>query len=164
VPYEYRLESLVLNNGFAFAPGKLTVIVGPNNSGKSRLLHDVRQLCTSQSPNTVVVDEVQYTRPSSPVELRDSYGIMPRFESTRNQVMLRTLEADMGSPVEVPLFSGSPLGWETNYQQVVQRLLDQWEEGGRGTFAHYFGNYFVSRLTTESRLLLAKEGPEGKGA
>jgi energy-coupling factor transporter ATP-binding protein EcfA2 len=91
VPYEYRLESLVLNNGFAFAPDKLTVIVGPNNSGKSRLLHDVRQLCTSQSPNTVVVDEVQYTRPSSPVELRDSYGIMQRFESTRNQVMLRTL-------------------------------------------------------------------------
>ena len=88
--YQYRLESLELANGFTVSPGKLTVIVGPNNSGKSRLLHDVKQLCTSQTPDTIVVQDAKYTLPPSLAALTQSYGIMPHFDPQSNQVLLRT--------------------------------------------------------------------------
>ncbi len=125
--YEYRLESLGLRNGFKFAPGKLTVIVGPNNSGKSRLLHDVKQLCTSQTPDTVVVKEAKYTRPSSPADLRYSYRITPQFDPLTNQVMFRTLDADMGGLIQVPFHYGSPADWESAYEQLVRGMLEQWD-------------------------------------
>lgn len=159
--YEYKLESLVLKNGFTFSPGRLTVIVGPNNSGKSRLLGDVKQLCTSQTPDTVVVEEARFTRPSSTAVLAGSFGIRPQFYPSRNQVILRTLDADMASQAETAIYAGSPAGWESAYEQHVQGLLNNWELQGAATFAQQFGNYFITRVTTESRLLLTKEGPSG---
>ncbi len=36
--YRYRLEKIKFNEGTEIEPGSLTVIVGPNNSRKSRVL------------------------------------------------------------------------------------------------------------------------------
>lgn len=159
--YEYKLESLTFESGFTFHPGKLTVVVGPNNSGKSRLLRDVRQLCTSQTPDTVVAKGVMYTRPPTPSALEEAYRIEPQFDPSANQVYLRTLDADMTGLAQTPVYGGSPAGWKAAYDQLVQGLLDGWDQHGATTFAQYFGNYFVTRLTTESRLLVTKEGPSG---
>lgn len=159
--YEYRLASLTFENGFAFRPGKLTVVVGPNNSGKSRLLRDVRQLCTSQTPDTVVAKRVTYTRPPTPSALEEAYRIEPHFDPSTNQVYLRTLDADMTALAQTPVYGGSPAGWKAAYDQLVQGLLDGWDQHGAAVFAQYFGNYFVTRLTTESRLLVTKEGSSG---
>lgn len=41
--YTYKLTRIELNNGKVIQPGNLTVIIGPNNAGKSRMLKDIAQ-------------------------------------------------------------------------------------------------------------------------
>ncbi len=36
--YSYRLNTINFRDGTVIKPGRLTVIVGPNNSGKTRIL------------------------------------------------------------------------------------------------------------------------------
>jgi len=39
--YTYKLTSVVFNDDTVIEPGRLTIIVGPNNTGKSRALKDI---------------------------------------------------------------------------------------------------------------------------
>lgn len=48
----YGLTRVTFNDGTDFAPGNLTIVIGPNNSGKSRLLIDLERLLTQANPHT----------------------------------------------------------------------------------------------------------------
>jgi ABC-type cobalamin/Fe3+-siderophores transport system ATPase subunit len=39
--YQYKLNNIVFNDGSSINAGDLTVVIGPNNSGKSRALKDM---------------------------------------------------------------------------------------------------------------------------
>jgi ABC-type cobalamin/Fe3+-siderophores transport system ATPase subunit len=44
--YAYRIELLEFTDGTQLGPGDLTVICGPNNVGKSRLLKEIALFST----------------------------------------------------------------------------------------------------------------------
>lgn len=67
--YTFKLTQIGLNDGSKFEPGKLTVIVGPNNVGKSRALKDIAALVTNAQTSTVVVKDVEWTMPQNLQEL-----------------------------------------------------------------------------------------------
>jgi ABC-type hemin transport system ATPase subunit len=46
--YTYKLTRVGLNNGLKISPGNLTVIIGPNNAGKSRALKDIAWKTTKE--------------------------------------------------------------------------------------------------------------------
>jgi len=107
--YEYKIEQLRFNDGTEIVPGNLTVIVGPNNCGKSRILKDIKSLTSDQTSKPVVVTEVEYNLPSSVTELVGSCEITT-FTDKNNNVFLRTLSSDLVSQHNVPV----GLDWETN--------------------------------------------------
>ena len=72
--YRYSLTKLTLNDGSQLVPGKLMVIIGPNNAGKSRALKDISLLSTVyESPRTVVVNEAEWTMPATTEDLFNAY-------------------------------------------------------------------------------------------
>lgn len=146
--YEYKIDKLKFNDGTVTSPGNLTVIVGPNNCGKSRILKDIKSLTSDQISNSVVVKEVDYLLPSTVNELIESYKITI-FKDTKNNVFLRTLSSDLVSQHNVLV----GLDWEAN----TQKILNGNNANTKKQFSHWFGSFFVSLFETEERLKLAKE-------
>ncbi|WP_339868692.1 ATP-binding protein [Pseudohongiella nitratireducens] len=146
--YQYQIDKLSFNDGSEITPGNLTVIVGPNNCGKSRILKDIKSLTSDQNGKSVVVERVDYSLPSDTDELVDSYEIKT-FSDINNQVYLRTLSSNLVSQHNVPV--------GVDWKQSLQRILDQKNDQSKQVFSHWFGSFFVSLFETEERLKLAKE-------
>ena len=74
--YQYKLSEIRLNDNTVLAPGKLTVLVGPNNSGKSRALKEIAAFTTLPVPHKgIVVSSISVNYPSNLSELRQAYDV-----------------------------------------------------------------------------------------
>lgn len=163
--YRYRLERIRFNEGTEIEPGSLTVVVGPNNSGKSRFLKDVKDFCTSQYLAPVVLSEVEHSVPVKAQDLTDAYGIKLELISNQSALGFSTLNADMTGIHNVSLLQPDSISdrgaW---FQSTVENMIGNWEgETNKRQFANYFGSYFVNRLTTESRLTITSRGSQQTG-
>lgn len=78
----YRILSFKPKGNSAINIGQLTVLVGPNNSGKSQTLKDIRQFTSSGSNDRLVIlDNVQVTLPTQE-ELRREVSVRPHENSS----------------------------------------------------------------------------------
>ncbi|HEB61717.1 MAG TPA: hypothetical protein ENI82_01065 [Bacteroidetes bacterium] len=146
--YRYKINKLYFNDGNVIEPGSLTVIVGPNNSGKSRILKDIKSITTEQNPRTLIIKDVDFTLPSTVKELTDAYKIQP-VKDKNNNLYLRTLSANLSGQHNIPV----PFGWE----QSCQSWLETKNENTKKQFSSWFGNFFVALFETEERLKVIKE-------
>jgi ABC-type cobalamin/Fe3+-siderophores transport system ATPase subunit len=81
--YRYKLTRLVLNNRLQLELGNFTILIGPNNVGKSRALKDISIKTTMRSPlHGIIVTDVEWTLPQNLQELRDAYDV-ERFRDER---------------------------------------------------------------------------------
>lgn len=93
--YTYKLTQIVFNNGEKIQPGSLTVIIGPNNAGKSRTLKDIAQKATKMQPlRSVVVRDIEWTTPQNLQELCKAYGL-ERYQDENNNWYFRTLAPEL---------------------------------------------------------------------
>ncbi|BAZ88478.1 ATP-binding cassette domain-containing protein [Dolichospermum compactum] len=89
--YTYKLNRIIFNNGLELQPGNITVIIGPNNAGKSRALKDIAGKTTKErSLQGIVVTDVEWTSPASLQEIRDIYNV-ERYQDENGSWMFRTL-------------------------------------------------------------------------
>ena len=148
--YAYRLSKVTFNDGTELRPGKLTIVCGPNNVGKSRILKDIAVISSSSAPPpTVLVREVEHALPESLDELRQAYSFHRYFENQgwRGRCLAPNLCSEWS-------FSGGGV-WPDDYASIISRR-DQRRER---TFASNFGSDLLAHLTTEHRLQLVKESP-----
>ncbi len=83
--YNFRIENLIINDGTIIEPKKINIIVGANNSGKSRLLKDIRDFFNNDlSSKKIVVKEISYELPTSVDEFIEKYNLSDRIISTFN--------------------------------------------------------------------------------
>ena len=148
--YQYSVQTVTLNDGFVVQPGKLTVLVGPNNSGKSRLLKEISAFTTRpQQTSGIVVSSVDVNYPKTLAELRDAYDVERHLDQNGNW-MFRALAPDLSQE-----FQTSAGVWPSAYENPFTQSVDQLSP----YFAEQFGRAMVAFLTTESRLQLVREGP-----
>jgi predicted ATPase len=145
--YTYKLTRIVLNNGKEIQPGNLTIVIGPNNAGKSRTLKDIAQKTTKQQPLPgVVVRDVEWTTPQNLDELRKAYGL-ERYQDSNNNWMFRALAPELFQERHVDASFWSD---EQNSPYYLSN---------KGSFAEKFGIAMLGFITTEYRLQLVKEAP-----
>ncbi|VVB64895.1 Uncharacterised protein [uncultured archaeon] len=141
--YNYKINKISFRNGSELIPKCLTVIVGPNNSGKSRILKDILELTTKQDPRNIILNNVEFTPPESIDELISSYNIKANIDQAGNY-SLRPLS---------PTLSGSPaMGIYPNWEIAWSGYLRNYTEDIKKMFRTWFGNYFITFLNTEDRL------------
>lgn len=109
----------------------VVLIAGPNNSGKSQALRDIRRLVSSRGEQGVVIREATIEYVGSTDEL------------------IETLEADR-SIVATP--NGDRVSMGDGYQQLSS-VRSWWDAPGA---RHILGTYFVLHADTESRLEASK--------
>ncbi|MBU7585223.1 MAG: AAA family ATPase [Nostoc sp. TH1S01] len=124
----------------------MTVIIGPNNVGKSRVLKDIAGK-TTQEPSFpgIVVTDVEWEFPSSLQEFREACSIERHFEN--GQWMFRTLTPELSGE-----YSTFGLDWPTEYEKIFDTFRTN-----KVAFVQHFGQAMVAFLTTEHRLQLVKE-------
>jgi predicted ATPase len=151
--YIYRLTRIVLNDGTTVEPPNLTVIVGPNNAGKSRALKEITAKATgTRLAKDVIVKEIGWTIPESLQELRESYNV-ERHQSIHGGWVLRTLAPELHQEFQViDNFVGE---WPTYFEWLFNHHNREYLR--QQNFAESFGRAMVAFLTTEHRLQLVKE-------
>lgn len=63
----------------SIVPKKINVLVGPNNSGKSRLLREIRDYFSGDMSSLKMLDEIQYPFPEDLSELDEAYHITDKM-------------------------------------------------------------------------------------
>ena len=147
--YTYKLTRVGLNNGLEISPGNLTVIIGPNNAGKSRALKDIAWKTTKDTPGQgIIVNDVEWTLPQNFQELREAYNLK-RYQDEHGNWMFRTLAPELHQEYQINAQHWSNWDEQQNFLPYLNKAA----------FAGQFGSAMVAFLTTENRLQLVKESP-----
>lgn len=146
--FKYKINEVCFSDGTKIQPGALTVIVGPNNSGKSRTLRDIETLCTGGAKPRVVVTGLIHSVPQNVPELLDAYKVESHTDENGG-VFLRSLSSNLTAQHSIHV--------GPNWERHLESALSTQDENSRATFATMFGNMFVSMFSTEDRLKLVKE-------
>jgi predicted ATPase len=151
--YTYKLNRIVFNDGTAIEPGSLTVIIGPNNAGKSRILKDIAAKTTqNQLIPGVVVSNIEWTLPQSIQELHETYNI-ERYKDEHGSWTFRTLAPELCQEFQTSIGLTPGLEWLDWYEgQFQYQAINKFS-----FFAEHFGRAVIAFLTTEHRLQLVKE-------
>jgi predicted ATPase len=148
--YTYKLTRVGLNNGLEISPGNLTVIIGPNNAGKSRALKDIAWKTTKEIPGQgIIVNDVEWTFPQNFQELREAYNL-ERYPDEQGNLMFRALAPELHQEYQI-----NAQHWSNWEQPNSLPYLN------KAAFAGQFGSAMVAFLTTENRLQLVKESASG---
>ena len=143
--YNYKLSRILFNNNKEIQPANLTVIIGPNNAGKSRILKDIVQKTTKRQPLPgVVVSNVEWTTPDNLKDLQEAYSL-ERYRDQNNNWLFRTLAPDLLQEYQINA------NFWSEEQQMPYFLSDT------SAFAEQFGIAMIAFITTEFRLQLVKE-------
>jgi energy-coupling factor transporter ATP-binding protein EcfA2 len=147
--YTYKLTSVGLNNGLKISPGNLTVIIGPNNAGKSRALKDIAWTTTKETlSQRIIVNDVEWTLPQNFQELREAYNLK-RYQDENGNWIFRALAPELHQEYH----NNAQHWYNWDEQQNFLPYLN------KAAFAGQFGSAMVAFLTTENRLQLVKESP-----
>lgn len=147
--YAYKLTRIVFNDNSTIQPGNLTVIIGPNNAGKSRALKDIITKTTANPLiRGVIIKDIEWSLPQSLQELRDAYDVERNLEQHGSWIF-RGLGPELAQE-----FRTAAGEWPTSFEEYFLQ-----SEREPQTFAQNFGQAMVAFLTTEHRLQIVKESP-----
>lgn len=136
--YTYKLTRIVFNNSEEIQPGNLTVIIGPNNVGKSRTLKDIAQKSTKRQPLPgVIVNDVEWTTPQNLQELREAYAL-ERYQDENNNWLFRTLAPELSKEHQ------TNASFWSEEQQISSYLSN------KPLFAEHFGVAMLAFITCDA--------------
>ncbi|WP_157187459.1 ATP-dependent nuclease [Nocardia vinacea] len=139
----------VTTGGFELYLDGLTVLVGPNNSGKSTTLRDIRKIITAEFSGTTLHSIAELRAIYSPDSLYQSM-ITDRMKYSRNGVMYGGLGVDLNSRFEFGCDDGSLRNWASKAElgkvTAVPNAIG---------YSQNFGRFHVAHLTAGTRLDLA---------
>src|SRR5688572_18166524 len=106
-----KITQVRLRNGLKFCPGRLTVLVGPNNGGKTQILRDLlASLATDKPQRGILVEEASLEFPETLSELKQAVNAALRhLPSGETQIKSLGITLVEGNG-DVNL--GLPVNWE----------------------------------------------------
>lgn len=83
--YQFEINAITFKDGEKYSPGKINIVLGANNSGKSQFLKEIRSeiLGNTDGPNGpyahdtnhIITDSIELTLPKNVEDLDCSYGL-----------------------------------------------------------------------------------------
>lgn len=171
--YLFKLNSIVFNdeNATSFTPSKINVIIGPNNSGKTCLLKEIRGTLLGQEDiEPIITKGLNVELPTCIDQLEESYRLSSRVVYSQSGYHITDychegLEPDSNQGFRQRT-SSHPVG--PDWRQHVNQSIDAFAQRASTTqsislqdgyqtkqFFQFLGPMFVSYSGTEDRLLLS---------
>lgn len=161
--YKFTIDKLLVNTSKGddyIIPKKINVIVGPNNSGKSRFLKELRDYMSGDTRDIKIIKEIECLLPNNFKELDRAYLVSDKIVRDRyGNWMLKSYSnkpnegLDMTASLE-SFFTRNmkTLGtdnWEEYLSNIVQRK-------NKKEFFTWCGSLLFEYLGTEERLTICK--------
>lgn len=138
-----KIDTIEPDTGEEFDIGSFTVLVGPNNTGKTQTLSDIHSLLTTNNPRTTVVNDVEIEGVDGPEGILGPLNLS-EHPSRENHKVVR----DFGSN---PQSGGN--------QQFREGQIENWiEHDNMENVMNQLGQFHVFYLDASSRLEIAKSG------
>lgn len=161
--YRFKVGNIRLNTSsgiMEICPRKINVIVGPNNSGKSRLLREIRDYLSGDRKDIRIIDDIEFNYPESFEVFDNSYDITTKMK--RDQYGNWVLRTYSNKPTQMLDLNSS---FENYYTRNVKTLGDNnWieyfkmvlERKDKDEFFDWFGPLFYQYIGTEEKLTICK--------
>ena len=140
-------------------PKKINVLVGPNNSGKSRLLREIRDYLSGDMSDLKIINKIQCPFPESFSELDESYHITDKMtQDIHGNWMLKSYSnkpvhaMDMNVTLE-SYFTRNMATYGGDLASHFERVISNKD---LAQFFTWFGSLFFQYLGTEERLTICK--------
>lgn len=160
--YRFNLENIIVNTKDGtknIIPKKINVFVGPNNSGKSRFLKEIRDYLSGDYRDIKIISEIKHPFPDSLSDMEDVYEISSKmikdfygnwmlksYSSKPTQSFDMNITMDSYFTRNMNTFSGE---WHEFLSGIIERK-------NKEEFFNWFGNLFYQYLGTEERLTICK--------
>ncbi len=149
------LKKLVLPGIGPLPCSGLTVIVGPNSSGKTQLLRDIRERISGEPRDLVVAEEIEIETPEHDVFLKclKAEGYVSAFwaDNDEEQFVSRTTSVGTGQ--------GTPNVGTVQLQQWREKSKQPAKGKRRNDYLSWFSKFLVTVLFLENRLTALKPVP-----
>ena len=160
--YRFKIDRINVNtvDGIqTIVPKKINIIVGPNNSGKSRLLKEIRDYLSGDRTDIKILADINCALPKDFYEFNEAYNVESKMvQDLHGNWMLKVYTnkpnsgLDMTASLEsyftrnINMIGGS---WRDHYTNIIA-------ERNTEEFFNCFGALFYQYLGTEERLTICK--------
>jgi len=139
----FRINSIALRGASALRLGQITVLVGPNNSGKSRTLCDMRDyVVTGSAKKLTILGAIEADVPATEKEARHNLTILPTASS---DIKISGVSNNLLSREEVTVGGA---WFNVPYKELKG-------DGRREMLLKVLGKFWVAHLDAESRFHIA---------
>ena len=161
--YRFKINEITLNSisgEIKLIPKKVNVFIGPNNSGKSRFLKELRDYLSGDLKDLSIIKSMAFDYPDSFEELDRSYHLSDKMVKDLNgNWVLRTFSNKPDSIWNVhasfdSLYTKNLHSFGGDWKSFFKQIIVNKEEVG---FFEYMGPLFFQYLGTEERLTICKE-------
>ena len=160
--YRFKIGKLVvnsLNNKIEIEPKTVNIIIGPNNSGKSRFLKEIRSFLNGRENELKIIDSIENNYPKDFFELNEGYNVQNKVSRDYyGNLVLRTYAGqtsnnwDINSSIEN--YSTKNLNTiSANWKEYFEGIIENKE---KEAFFQNLGQLFYQYLGTEERLIISK--------
>lgn len=160
--YRFKIKKMQINtaeNKKEITPKTVNVIIGPNNSGKSRFLKEIRDFLSGEEKELKIIDKIEYEYPENFAILNESYDVQNKMSRDYyGSWILRTYAGQMANNWDINAsmenYSTKSLNtigadWKEYFENVIKNKEGQ-------NFFQNFGALFYQYLGTEERLIISK--------
>ena len=160
--FRFKINKLTTNTTDkekVIIPKTVNVIIGPNNSGKSRFLKELRNFLNGDKKDLKIIDKVDYEYPENFTTLNESYDIQSKISKDYyGNLVLRTYAGQIADNWDInasmEIYSTKNLNSiNTNWKDYFEDIINNKEEQ---VFFSNFGALFYQYLGTEERLIISK--------
>ena len=160
--YKFKIDNILVNTlsgDKPITPKRINVIIGPNNSGKSRFLKEIRNYLSGKNDDLAIIKELRHEYPSSIEEFDSKYTVAQKLsQDAYGNWFLRVYSNKSTSDLNMfesldnyhsrgfSSFSGD---WRDFYSGIIERKEPS-------EFFDHFGALFFQYVGTEERLLICK--------
>lgn len=174
--YQFKINSISFKNGDSYSPGKINIVIGANNSGKSQFLKEIRSTILGNTdgpngpyvydPNNVITDSIDLALPKNAEDLDGSYGLSGHVVRGMNGWRVRDY-CNIGTQLSpnggyahrsLPCSFSLQDDWHTCLKHLLQPIETDYpldEKERQRQILQFLGPMFVDYAGTEDRLLLS---------
>lgn len=146
------LKSIAVPNIGSMEPRGLVVVIGPNSSGKTQMLRDIRGRVLGEQRKLVVCESIELQRPTNLENLLEvliSNDLIRKRIDSNNHVHFDS---------RLPYIESNKKHWSLLENQVrsffQSRVQSSSDNLQRDPFLEHFGSFFLSELFLDRRLLI----------
>ena len=142
--YNFKINNIDLKNGENLKPNKINIVIGPNNSGKSKFLREISGFFYQNDEKNFIIKDIEFDLPKTYQEFYDSYNLKNKLFYWNNSIYLKTY------------FNGIENFTYPNVQDENYFTNNILKSNDRNKFLREYGCLFLNYLGTENRLTMIK--------